>query len=802
MGDAGPDQQELLQRATASLQAGDLATCWQLVQELLASRPVSVAALELLGVLLFQTGRHGEAYEPFREVARHAPLNPLNQFRLALASEVSGRIADAEQALIRTVLIAPAEGQAWMQRSGQCWRLDRADSALAAAGRAVILQPGDPATFHARAQMRLRLGEKTDARHDLIREALLAPERGQGILLLAETFRAAGQPKAAERLYRRQCHFSAPHDPAAWLALAAWLMERRRTDDAVPVLRRVLCLAPGHPDAWDKLASALTGNRSGQRAERAVLAAAVSAPGNGAAWLRMARRLSGDTDSSARRKTAILMAARCAEAAPDTQFALAEFLFQVGDRAEAASWLARFFRETHKAILARQVGPGSARAAALFLNFVIFRQRPAACLPYLSGLDPEAGGDQVGALFLTKIRLLAELDAAYAERPHRWRSSARQIVSLPVWGAEYVDTWLEWGLPSLLADANAPFWEQRETVVHVLTTPEDWLRLSRSDGFARLQERAAVIFLDMTPIIREKLSFGGYFAMCLGHWVSICIARQEAADFVGLVADYMFADGALGYLASETAADRMAAAFTVDLPFREDGLSAFRACRTPAGTLDIPARTMVDAFLGHPSSRVSAHEVGVGCKTIPSGPSRLNARFGGGWCIASMQPQLFFVNAALAGDLWYPDLPATDNGFADMALNALGSTERMRMLNEPMRFGCVAIERGDDARAAEGEFADRHKSDDPVADLAAQVRRSRFVTPARMWALENPMYVMPGGAAPASEPEETILSSLRRTLGEPDDIAVLTLAREIGFPAFERFLEWRDGSGDWAGGSG
>jgi tetratricopeptide (TPR) repeat protein len=783
-----------LDDAVSAFQQGDIAQAWALVQRLLEYRPVDIGALELFGVLLFQIGRTADALDPFQSVAAAAPLSAVNQFRLALAAEAAGQLPKAGRAIVRALLVSPAESQAYLQFSGQQWRRDARDEALLSVVRTVVLKPGDLTAVSARAQMRFQIGDMSGAQRDLMREAVLAPERGGSNLLLAESFRRSSWPRMVERLYRRHCRFAAPMDPGSWLSLSLWLIERRQTGSAVSALRHAICLDPANANAWEKLAASQSGDRAGETAGIAVRAAAFCAPDDGMRWLRVVRHFAGDLSPKSRAGRAISLATRCAAHALDVRFALAEFYFQVGDVAEAEKHMLSFMQDTHDALMGGSLGTGSHRAVALFLNFMIFRRRPAECLPYLARVSQDAVGDAIAAMDLLKIQLLAELDMAYGQQPHRWDGSNRRIISLPVWGEKYVDMWLTWGLPSILVDSNAVFWEHGETVFHILTTPGDWERLSRSETFAKLRERASVVFFDLTPVVRENLTFGSYVAMSLAHWASICIARREQADFVGLVADYVFSSGSFGYLAAETAANGIAAAFTVDLPIHDRALPVLDGFRSSEGGLEVPADSMIGIFLEHPSHRVPAYEIGPELASIPSDPSRLNLRLEKGWRLASMQPQLFYLSSVLLAELWYPGLPATDNGTADMVMSVLGAPEPMRMLNLPEHFCCAVIESGDESRAEKGYFSERCDSASPVRDLVAQIRRSRFMTPARIWALEHPTILTNAAqTAVVSPAQEAFVDSLRAALPQAEPVEVVRLAREIGFPAFERYMNRRDG---------
>ncbi|UUX51659.1 hypothetical protein NUH88_08145 [Nisaea acidiphila] len=784
-----PEKEVLQREAVAAFSAGDFATCWDRTQKLLRMPPVSASVHEMLGIMLLNAGRGAEAYASFRQVASASPQNPVNQLRLAFAADAAGDVESASIAIQRAILLAPGEPPIYLQASGTYWRSGKEERAFDLLSHVLTLQPDNRQALGARAQMLFQRGRKQEVQRCLMREAVLAPETGANNILFADTFRAANWPSMAERLYRRQCKFGAPGDPESWRNLAYWLIERRQADRAIGALRHQLCLEPANAEAWSKLAFCNESAVPKCAADLSVLAAAHCAPYNGMFWIDVARQFADRLSVSDRAGCAVAMAAKCAVAAPYVRFKLAMFFYELGNRAEAAEYMFHFFRDMHHKTLNGELDADSGQAAVEFLNYILLRQRPAACVPFLAHIDSTIKFDSVADVGLRKIGLLAGLDADYCKAPHDWSCDERRIISLPIWGSSHVDMWLKWGLPSLLAGGNEKYWQGGETAVHILTTPEDWERMKRSDVFGELQARATVIFLDLSPVIRNGLTFGSYIAMSLGHWASINIARSEKADFIGLVADYVFSDGSLGYVADAIAAGRFDAAFTIDLPVQDSALEDFALYRQSGGALEIPSRAMVDVFLNHPSSRVSAYEVGPGIDSALSDPSRLNLRLADGWRIYTMQPQLFYLRASLSAEVWVSNLPATDNGVADACFAALGSPEKMRILTDPDQFCCSVVEAGDEGRLEKGYFAVRHETADPIAELVAQIRRSGFASPARIWGLEHGLDAISSGESGIDTEQRDWIEDLIQSIPAGFELGQ-NFARQVGLPSFERYLEW------------
>ncbi|MEQ8334033.1 hypothetical protein [Nisaea sp.] len=146
-------------------------------------------------------------------------------------------------------------------------------------------------------------------------------------------------------------------------------------------------------------------------------------------------------------------------------------------------------------------------------------------------------------------------------------------------------------------------------------------------------------------------------------------------------------------------------------------------------------------FLNNLSSLVTAYAVADGTSTVPSDPSRLNVLGEQGVEIRTMQPQILYASRDLLKNLLSLNFSATDNGFADSALATGIRTERMLVLNDIRNFICSTIEFNEEERVSSAYFPKRIVTDTPTEELISQILRSDFLTPARIWALNKPLYV-------------------------------------------------------------
>lgn len=189
---------------------------------------------------------------------------------------------------------------------------------------------------------------------------------------------------------------------------------------------------------------------------------------------------------------------------------------------------------------------------------------------------------------------------------------------------------------------------------------------------------------------------------------SILIARDENADFVGLVADYIFSDGSLTYIAERVEKASIQAAFTVDFWVKGEAAGPiFGNSHADDGTLSIPPHKMMQVFGENISARVYFNDTGPHLKSIPSDPSRMYCRLSNGLRIDNLQPQLFFASPSVIRDFWSIGLPMTDNGFVDLVLTAVGDFRTSEMLVDPARFGCIVLDYDEGERARTGHYPER-----------------------------------------------------------------------------------------------
>lgn len=756
---------------------------------MLSLDPNNVDALELTGIILVATGNAGAAFQTLKAVAGIKPLDPAAQCRLANAAGQAGEDTAAIAAFRRAMIVHPLSGEAHLRALNFLAARGDPSQALLFAQRNILLGDCSSPAFSIRAKLQFGERDLTPSRRDLQRALILAPEAGNDLLPLAQLLEKSNDTNGAERLYRLFSKICAPREPQGWLVYHDLLRTRRRIAEATVLLKRALILAPAEPALWDRMTGAEWGNDD---PSFAATASAMCGSRNPQAWMLVLQRLGSDSGAvhlARRAAEAMMRVNQQARRTPMIRFSMAEMEFVRGNREEARQQLRLFFKEVSEGLEKRDPNMEHDFGCLIFLYFFLFLGTVEDCARFAALVRPDVGGDTNNQIHLLKLKLLIGLVAAYRSRPHGWTSDRRRVVSLPVWGAKYVDMWLKYGLPSLFGVKNRTFWEAGEVVFHVATTPADQARLNEDPLFRKFCQRHTPYFLDVTPVLTAGLPTPSYQALTLAHWAAILIARDENADFVGLVADYIFSDGSLSFLAEQAEQAHLQAGFTVDFWVAgEAAAPVFDSLIAEDGTLSISPLRMNAIFAENSSARLHFNEAGPDLDSIPSDPSRMYTRLPNGLRIDNLQPQLFFATPELLRKFWSIGLPMTDNGLVDFVLMANGSFEGSDMLVDPERFGCIVLDFDEEERAKTGHYPERLRSSEPVRDLAEQIARSKLWSPGRKWALENPLYVAFDGAPPDRAEADRFMAAVTSRLPEPSSTGYLDMVRDIGRDEFERFL--------------
>lgn len=251
---------EVLTRALALHQAGDLPAAERLYDLVLAQFPDEPDTLHLAGVLAFQTGRAAQGAERIAAALRHAPAMAEAHNSLGAVLMALGRPADAAAASRRALILQPGHRDA-------LFRLAELETGAAGYRRCLALDPLHRPT-------RLALAAADPAAAAALLRGVAALEPG-GALAWANLARLAepGDARRAVGLYRRALRAD-PGQAALHEALAV-------LGGGAAARRRALALDPALGTALVNLAALLTGAPRARWADRAVRLA----PDDAAGWV-------------------------------------------------------------------------------------------------------------------------------------------------------------------------------------------------------------------------------------------------------------------------------------------------------------------------------------------------------------------------------------------------------------------------------------------------------------------------------------------------------------------------------------
>jgi tetratricopeptide (TPR) repeat protein len=286
-----------LDAGLAHHEAGRFAAAEVLYRRFLDQEPDHADALNLLGVLLQDSGELTESIAILSRAVAVDPEFPEALANLARAQCAAGDPAAAKLSSQRAVELDPDLGEAHLQLARSLLALQDNAAAMTAATRAAALSPGsvDAQLFLGHAESRLKNYPA-----------------------------AAAAYRAADRL--------APDRYEALLALAGVLAELKQFDDAVACCRRAVAVQPENVQAYVALGGALRGAEDFPGSVAALHRAVELAPDNPEVWLQQ-----GDNDALMGRFDAAAEAYNRAHALDPTSSEPLTHLASIGKLTDAAS---------------------------------------------------------------------------------------------------------------------------------------------------------------------------------------------------------------------------------------------------------------------------------------------------------------------------------------------------------------------------------------------------------------------------------------------------------------------------------
>ena len=160
---AAIDLNDLLRRAAAHHQRGELGQAEPLYKQVLARQPNNFDALHLYGVLRHQRGEPVEALSLIGKALAANARAPAAHSNHGIVLAVLNRPAEAVAAYERAIALKPDYAEAHNNRGNALRALGRTEEALAAFDRALALKPGYAEAHNNRGNALMELGRRDEA---------------------------------------------------------------------------------------------------------------------------------------------------------------------------------------------------------------------------------------------------------------------------------------------------------------------------------------------------------------------------------------------------------------------------------------------------------------------------------------------------------------------------------------------------------------------------------------------------------------------------------------------------------------
>jgi len=246
---------QVLELARKHESGGELREAEALYRRVLDEQPDHHAALGLLGMLLYRTGRAAEAIELLGRAVAALPAEGEYHHRLGIVLAAMGRSDEAIVAYRNAIALAPRSAEAHCNLGTTLGMNGLHEQAITSFNTALSINPG-MAEAMVGLGFALNAANRRDEAIAAYRRALaLRPSYAEAAYSLAGVLRASGRIREAADAYEAALA-ARPQWPELLGDIALSLRELRRFDKAIEAYRAVLALRPGDAEAWYGMAAA------------------------------------------------------------------------------------------------------------------------------------------------------------------------------------------------------------------------------------------------------------------------------------------------------------------------------------------------------------------------------------------------------------------------------------------------------------------------------------------------------------------------------------------------------------------
>jgi Tfp pilus assembly protein PilF len=235
-------QREVLARAVAAGNSGNLSEAERIVREILSKTPQHPDALQLLGVLLLGQKRPREAVAPLEEAARNT-ANPELETHLAVALGKAGRSDDALKWLYRAIERRPVYARAFHELGNLLHATRQYAEAETVLKRGLEAAPTMPELSLALGAVHIDRADSAGAKVAFARVLSMVPGSLDALIGFGIALQYEGEFAGAAERFRRALARDPGHHRAR-VNLGLCLIELGQIDEGIACLRTAVQGAP------------------------------------------------------------------------------------------------------------------------------------------------------------------------------------------------------------------------------------------------------------------------------------------------------------------------------------------------------------------------------------------------------------------------------------------------------------------------------------------------------------------------------------------------------------------------------
>ena len=252
------DPSQLLAQAVDFHRKGDLAQAERLYLQLLEARSDHFDALQMLGVLRSQQGRHLDALSLIGAALRVNPSVPAALLNQGLVLAALGRPEQALASYDKALALRPAHAEAHHNRGVALRSLKRPAEALASFERALSLRPDYVEALNHRGYVLQDLNRPAEALASYERALAIQPDHAVALYNRGSALRDLNRSAEAVASYDKALEIK-PDYVEALNNRGLALLDLRRPAEALASFERALAIRPDHARALNNRGSVLRG---------------------------------------------------------------------------------------------------------------------------------------------------------------------------------------------------------------------------------------------------------------------------------------------------------------------------------------------------------------------------------------------------------------------------------------------------------------------------------------------------------------------------------------------------------------